>query len=165
MTERRTVFSPDRAYRYTLWREWEGMFPATRPGYVCFIGLNPSTADETINDPTIRRCIGFAQQWGYGALCMANLFAFRATDPREMMGAADPVGPDNNQWLLNCTVEADMIIAVWGVNGAYQNRDRQVKVLLKGGRIHCLGLTQDGFPRHPLYMPSSAKPTIYWSGQ
>lgn len=96
------AFSEDRAFRYTLWREWDvdsltGCADDLPHGhqFAQFIGLNPSTADETRDDPTIRRCIGFAKLWGYGALCMTNLFAFRATKPRDMRQAADPIGPEN----------------------------------------------------------------------
>ena len=103
MINRQTIFSPCRRYRYTLWRAWD-MF---NPGYVMFIGLNPSTADEVQDDPTIRRCIGYAKEWGYGAFCMTNIFAFRATDPRVMKAQADPVGPENDKWLTECAKGAD----------------------------------------------------------
>src|SRR5882724_4976365 len=87
------VLSDCERYRYALWRRW-----AERPA-VLFVGLNPSTADALQDDPTIRRCIRFAKAWGYGALYMGNLFAFRATDPRAMKAEADAVGPDNDGWL------------------------------------------------------------------
>jgi hypothetical protein len=147
--ERVTLFSPCRAYRYTLWREWDPIFNGGER-YVCFIGLNPSTADEVKNDPTIRRCIGFAMRWGYSALCMVNLFAFRATDPGEMMSAADPVGPENDAWLVKCADSAGLVVAAWGVNGNYEGRASQVSKMISG--MQCLGFTSNGSPRHPLYV-------------
>lgn len=142
-------FSEDRAYRYTLWRQW-----ASGAEYVLIIGLNPSAADETIDDPTIRRCIGFVRSWGYGALCMVNLFAFRATNPKDMMAADDPIGQDNDLFLLNLSKNAAIVVAAWGVNGTYRNRDRKVKNLVSN--LYCFGLTKHGHPKHPLYLPKSA---------
>ena len=144
------VFSPDRVYRYELRRTW-GPGPV-----VAFIGLNPSTADETVDDPTIRRCIGFAKRWGYGGLVMLNLFAFRATDPRDMRAADDPVGPDNDRHLIAATSESGLVVAAWGVHGAYRNRDREVAGLL-AWNLMALGLTRDGHPRHPLYVRGDAE--------
>src|SRR5690242_6108456 len=108
--KRETIFSDCRAYRYTLWREWD-IFDKN---YVMFVGLNPSTADERVDDPTIRRCIDFAKRWGYGALCMTNLFAYRATDPRVMKAFPYPVGPENDKWLVRCAREAGVVVAAWG---------------------------------------------------
>ena len=146
MPKRQTHFSPCRSYRYTLWREWEGK----NDDYVMFIGLNPSTADETFNDPTIRRCIGFAKNWGYGALCMTNLFAFRATKPAVMKMNPDPIGMENDEWLLKMAQEAGTLVAAWGAQGAHLRRDFEVKSLLKD--LHCLGMTKGGHPKHPLYV-------------
>lgn len=153
--ERKTIFSPDRQYRYTLWREWD-MF---NPSYAMFIGLNPSTADEVQDDPTIRRCIGFAKEWGFGALCMMNLFAFRATDPRVMKAAPIPIGPENDKWLVRCAKEAGIVLAAWGVHGSYQARDEEILKLI--GNVMCLGVTKEGNPRHPLYLHRTARPQIY----
>ena len=147
------VFSPCRTYRYLLWRWWE--IPR---GYVMFVGLNPSTADESIDDPTIRRCIGFAKAWGYGGLCMANLFAFRATQPAAMKAAHDPVGPDNDHALRESAERAGLLVAAWGVHGAHQDRAAAVMAMLPG--IHCLRLTKDGHPGHPLYLPRGLKPVV-----
>lgn len=147
------TLSPCRAYRYDLWRRW-----STDKGYVMFIGLNPSTADETNDDPTIRRCIDFAKRWGFGELCMANLFAFRATQPRDMKAAADPVGPDNNRSLQTLADGASIIIAAWGKDGTYQGRDKQVLKMLP--RLHCLKQNKDGTPAHPLYLKSELTPYI-----
>jgi hypothetical protein len=155
---RRTTLSPDRLYRYTLWREWvtsgdllSHETALQKSSYAMFVGLNPSTADETKDDPTIRKCIGFAKRWGYGALCMTNLFAFRATDPRQMKGHPKPIGDDNDRWLVACAREAGIIVAAWGVNGEHMGRDEEVLKLLDG--VECLRTTKAGHPEHPLYVP------------
>lgn len=144
------AFSPGRKYRYALWRTWDKNKPI-----VLFIGLNPSTADETKNDPTIRRCINFAKSWGFGGICMANLFAFRATKPPDMKQADDPIGPDNDKWLKQLAAEANGIVACWGTNGKFKNRDKQVKQMLPA--MMCFGTTQCGNPKHPLYIPGNKK--------
>lgn len=128
-----------------------------------FIGLNPSTADETLDDPTIRRCVGFAQDWGYGALCMTNLFAWRATQPNDMKRESNPVGQDNDSWLLKLSSKAGIVIAAWGTHGCHMHRDLTVKQLLGnvGVKLHHLGLSKDGFPKHPLYLPKTSKPTLF----
>ena len=143
------VFSSDRKYRYSLWRGWD-----RKKSYVMFIGLNPSTADEIEDDPTIRRCVGFARDWGYGGLCMTNLFAVRATNPQEMMLHPEPIGVDTNYWLLKYAWKAEVIDASWGAKGGYQQRDEVVYDLLES--MMCLGLTKAGHPKHPLYLPSDA---------
>lgn len=124
-----------------------------------FIGLNPSTADEVKDDPTIRRCVAFAKDWGYNALCMTNLFAFRATDPAVMLAAPDPVGPDNDRHLVNLSRGAGVIVAAWGTNGAFLGRDREVQALLPG--LHCLRKTKHGHPSHPLYLPGTLTPVLF----
>jgi hypothetical protein len=152
--DRRTVLSACRTYRYVLWREVD----AGRPGYALFVGLNPSTADEVADDPTVRRCRDFARRWGYGALCLANLFAYRATAPAVLRAARAPVGRGNDRWLARLAVGADVIVAAWGVHGTFAGRDRAVTALL-GDRLACLGVTKDGHPRHPLYLRRTAIPT------
>lgn len=147
-------FSPCRTYRYELWREWAG-----GTGYVMFVGLNPSTADETEDDATIRRCIGYAKAWGYGALCMTNLFAYCTRWPQVMKAAPEPVGPDNNQRLLTTAAEAAVVVAAWGTEGTHLGRDDQVRALLPN--LHCLRLTKHGHPAHPLYLPKVLQP-VRW---
>lgn len=147
-------FSPCRTWRYALWRTW-----SDGDGHVMFIGLNPSTADETNDDPTVRRCIGFARAWGYGGIYMLNLFAFRATDPRSMKAAPAPIGPENNRFLRMYYEEAGIAIAAWGAHGAFMRRDELVALLLP--QLHCLGTTKDGHPRHPLYLRSTERPVPY----
>lgn len=152
-TECSAILSSCRQYRYELWRKW-----GDKP-YCAFIGLNPSTADENIDDPTIRRCVGFAKAWGYGGLCMVNLFAFRATKPEVMMAAADPIGPENNQHLQSLAERCDIFVAAWGKDGSFLNRDREVKLMLPP-RIYFLKKNKDDSPAHPLYLKSDLKPEL-----
>ena len=149
------TLSPCRTYRYNLWRKWADQIPGSR-GYAMFIGLNPSTADETVDDPTIRRCINFAQSWGYEALCMTNLFAFRATQPNDMKAAPDPIGPENDATLLELATTAGVVVAAWGVHGSYLGRDNSVKAMIQ--KLRYLQLTRAGKPGHPLYLPATLKP-------
>jgi len=124
-----------------------------------FIGLNPSTADETTDDPTIRRCVGFARAWGYDALCMVNLFAYRATNPADMEKDVEPIGTYNDYTLKKLASGAGIVIAAWGAHGTHLGRDAQVRALLP--TLHYLRLTKDGHPGHPLYLPSNLRP-IPW---
>jgi hypothetical protein len=151
MSDRKTLFSNCRKYRYSLWRECD----MTNSSYAMFIGLNPSTADEVNDDPTIRRCIRFAKDWGYGALCMTNLFAFRATLPDEMKAAADPIGLYNDEILVDLSRNASVVVAAWGVHGEHRNRDDFVKHLIP--LMCCLGHTKHGHPKHPLYLKADSQ--------
>ena len=155
MSGNSALFSPCRSYRYSLWRDLNVLAPAN-DGYVMFIGLNPSTADEVNNDPTIRRCMGFAETWGYGALCMTNLFAFRATDPLLMKEQAEPVGDYNDSHLIELAESAGLVVAAWGTHGTFMNRGEAVKKLIPN--LHYLRLTKNGLPEHPLYLPGSLVP-------
>lgn len=162
-------FSDDRKYRYLLTRIW-GEESKGIPLRQCalFIGLNPSTADETEDDPTIRRCIGYAKAWGYGGLIMANIFAFRATNPRDMFTQEDPVGPENDEYLILAHKFSGISVAAWGTHGKHRNRDLRVKRILdvqdsngEEKKLHCLRLTSQGHPAHPLYLPANLKPIIF----
>jgi hypothetical protein len=154
--ERKTIISSCRQYRYCLWREWD----TGNRSYAMFIGLNPSTADEVKDDPTIRRCMNFAKRWGYGALCMVNLFAYRETEPRIMKIHPEPIGIENDERLVELANGAGIVIAAWGANGKHLQRDQEVMRLLKG-KLYCLGKTISGHPKHPLYLKSNIKPFIY----
>lgn len=121
-----------------------------------FVGLNPSTADETTDDPTVRRCIAYAQDWGYGALCMTNLFAFRATRPEDLKAAAEPVGPENDRFLLRHAARAEIVVAARGNHGAYLGREARVRALITD--LDCLRRTGGGHPGHPLYLPKTLRP-------
>lgn len=142
--EKGAVISECGTYRYKLWR---GGYWTSNP--LVIIGLNPSTADAEKDDPTIRRCARFAKDLGFDGLVMLNLFAFRDTSPDDMRKAADPVGPENNDVLLAAT---GTMVAAWGVNGTFRGRDIEIKKMFSG-RLKCLGLSKDGHPRHPLYLP------------
>ena len=158
------VLSEDRMYRYTLTRVWAEHKPR-----VAFIGLNPSTADESNLDPTLRRCLGFADSWGYGSLVMLNLFAFRATDPVVMRRAREPVGEIvngqqmNDVHLVNECRASEMVVACWGGRGHFKNRATEVRRLLAAELVplHYLKLTVTGQPWHPLYLSSDLKP-VRW---
>jgi hypothetical protein len=145
--------SPCRTWRYVLWRIWDPSLPI-----VTFVGLNPSTADETVDDHTIRRCIGFAKTWGYGGIYMINLFAFRATKPADLKKAADPIGPDNDRILRAYHETSDRTVACWGNDGVFMGRDRVVIALL--GDVYCLGTTKGGHPRHPARLRTDTKPQL-----
>ena len=140
-------------YRYTLWRCAE---EDCRGDYVLFVGLNPSVADASIDDPTVRRCIGFAEAWGFDSLCMCNLFAYRATDPAELNKAIDPIGPENDTWIVQLANHASLVVAAWGNGGMFLQRDVKVLTSLHTP-IHCLGTTKSGKPRHPLYVKKSQR--------
>lgn len=153
---REAVFSPDRVHRYRLHRWW-----APGPS-ILFVMLNPSTADETIEDPTIRRCIGFAKEWGFGSLEIGNLFALRSTDPRALRAAPDPVGPENDEWLIRLAGAVDQVVVAWGAWGGVETSVRAAAVLpLLGTEAMCLGLTAGGHPKHPLYVAGDTIPLPY----
>lgn len=149
------TFSPCRTYRYSLWRHWgppEG-------SYAMFIGLNPSTADEVEDDPTIRRCVAFAKTWGYSGLCMTNLFAFRTKAPSIMKAEPDPVGPENDETLHRLAQGAGVVVAAWGVHGKHENREQRIRELIPN--LHYLRLTKRGSPGHPLYLPKDLVPVPF----
>jgi hypothetical protein len=150
MKERSATISPCGLYRYDLIRRW----PSPGGMLVNFIGLNPSTADAEQDDPTIRKCCEFARRWGYDGIVMTNLFAFRATDPRAMRQAVDPVGPENNARLLHWSRVAALVVVAWGNHGAFRDRGNLVTSLLNPP-AYCLRLTKAGQPEHPLYLPYS----------
>lgn len=161
------VFSDCRTYRYTLTRMWDEKMPS-----LMVIGLNPSTADESALDPTLRRVRAFAKREGYGGFIMTNLFAFRATRPKDMRAADDPVGPANSLWLEHLAVTHLNVLCAWGNLGGFRDRDRTVMGILNAaneryGRdmsIMCLGTTMTGHPKHPLYIKGD-QPMIPYVGR
>jgi hypothetical protein len=148
------VYSDCESYRYLLTRTW-GQGRA-----VLFVMLNPSTATEVQNDPTVERCERRARALGFGAFRVTNIFAFRATDPKVMRSVADPVGPGNDAALLQSLDWADMVICAWGNHGLHRNRGAEVEALLRGtgAKLHHLGLTGHGQPKHPLYISYDRQP-------
>ena len=153
------LFSPCRRYRYLLWRRWDENLPT-----LAVIGLNPSTADELKDDPTIRRCVGFAKGWGFGSLHMLNLFAWRATSPLAMKAqAGNAVGPRNDEYLRVVTSRAQQTLCAWGTHGVFRGRNVEVRKMLASAGIVpvVLRLTQDGYPSHPLRLPKSLTPVAW----
>lgn len=138
-------------YRYELRRIWDSSKPI-----VLFICLNPSTADHEIDDRTSFKCIEYSKSWGYGGLVIANLFAYRSTDPSELYNTDDPIGPENNKHIQRLSNEAKQIICAWGDNGGYMDRDIKVLSYLK--HPECLKKLKSGRPGHPLYLPANLKP-------
>lgn len=146
--KRNALFSPCGLYRYRLTRVWDD-----RPPLV-FVMLNPSRADAEVDDPTIRRCIGFARDLGFGGMTAANLFALRTPHPAELRAAPNPVGPGNDTHLADLLRSGGTIVAAWGVHGALGGRDAAFRALARqsGARLSSLGTTKQGHPRHPLYV-------------
>lgn len=147
--------SDDRTYRYRLWRTWDTSKPT-----LAWVMLNPSTADETEDDPTIRRCIGFAKDWGFGGIEVVNLFALRATDPDELREHAKPVGPRNDEVLHTVADEAENVVCAWGANGGLMDRGQTVAGMIDT-ELHALDTTKDGHPVHPLYQPADADLEVF----
>ena len=150
LVNKNATFSDCRKYRYGLSRTWNG-----KKKTILFIGLNPSTANEKIDDPTIRRCINYAQNWGYGSLLMVNLFAYRATLPSELKNVKNPIGNDNDLHILELSKKADLAVAAWGNEGTLLNRDKEVKKILPN--LMCLKINKSGQPAHPLYQKKDLK--------
>ena len=138
--------------------------PGGSKQFVAFIGLNPSTADETQDDPTVRRCIGFAKHWGFGGMFMLNIFALRSTDPRALYRAEDPTGPENDYWITQVVQKREVtrVVACWGNHGALLSRGWEVKKLdrLRGALWRIGELTKTGQPRHPLYLKGDLVPVL-----
>ena len=149
--DRTAELSPDRAYRYRLSRVWADGPRAT------FVMLNPSLGDEHTDDPTLRRCVSFAKQWGLGGLSVVNLYAFRATKPVDLWRTADPVGPENDRYLEEAATSSEMLVAAWGVH-AKQARVREVLSIPGFEELTCLRVTNRGYPSHPLYLPNGLFP-------
>lgn len=158
------VFDGTGQYRYSLWRTWRDDQPR-----IVFIMLNPSTADAERNDPTIRRCMAFAHAWGYGSLEVVNLFAYRATDVRELSAAMHPVGPENDRFMREALTRCAEVVVAWGVKGTLHGRNREVISMLADEQgekgkwtkraepgVYCLGTTKEGHPHHPLYLSREA---------
>lgn len=147
------IFDPTGQYRYSLWRDWD---PTGRR--VGFVMLNPSQADEIADDPTIRRCVGFARSWGYGAVEVVNLFAYRTPHPKLLRQVSDPVGVDNDHYLKQLAQRVDRIVLAWGNWGSLHGRDRAVlQLLTSSNSLYCFGFTKQQQPRHPLYLRNGEK--------
>lgn len=164
MAEYGAIFSDDRKHRFALWRDWN-IPHVFSPNYsatetVMFIGLNPSTADERNDDPTIRRCIGYAKDWGYNKFVMMNIFALVSTDPKALVNATHPMQKENNKYLIKQGEQADIIIAAWGTFPEAKKRGAEVAKMFEG-KLHCLKKTKHGYPSHPLYLRKDLEPIPY----
>jgi hypothetical protein len=148
-------FSTDRIHRYYLERCWDFKKPS-----LMVIGLNPSTADERKNDPTVTRCISYAKKWKFGRIYMMNIFAFRATDPIDMKNSSDPIGNKNDMWLLKVARRSNLILCAWGNHGLYKDRSTRVFSLLKKYKLYCLEINKTGMPKHPLYCNGNLTPIL-----
>ncbi len=159
---RGATISEDGRYRYTLYRAWK---PEKESDAVMFVMLNPSTADGTVDDPTIRRCIGFANRLGHGRLYVGNLFAYRATKPEELKAAEDPVGPENMKYLRLMAEDSTRIICAWGgsVPAKLSPLALGAAEMIAGyaDQLYCLGKTSKGAPRHPLYLRNSVELEVF----
>lgn len=152
------VYSDCERYRYLLTRVW-----APEGKRALFVMLNPSTATEVQNDPTVERCERRARALGFGAFRVVNIFAFRATDPKEMRAVADPVGPGNDAAIRESLDWADAVICAWGAHGAHLDRGAAVAAMLRtaGCTPLVLGLTKGGHPQHPLYIGYDRQPVAW----
>lgn len=155
MTPAGARFSACRRWRTLLWRRWDAGKPVAN-----FLMLNPSTADETVLDPTCARARNYAERWGYGALLVTNIFAWRATDPAQIRVVAEPVGRGNDAAILHAARAAQLVVCAWGDHARHLGRSAQVQRLLReaGIRLHCLRLNASGEPAHPLYLPGTLRP-------
>lgn len=162
ITLSRAEFSDCLTYRYSLLR-W--IKQCDEPRTVVFCGLNPSTADENDPDPTVTRCTNFAKDWGFDAYWMLNLFAYRETNRALMKKHAEPVGPRNDEVILRIANQADLFVCAWGADGGHRGRDQQVLRLLTSIDLHCLRLTKEGHPGHPLYLPRNLEPQLWRAAQ
>lgn len=143
-------------YRYTLTREWDKSIKK-----VVFIMLNPSTADAYNDDQTIKRCINFAMKWGYGSLEVVNLFAYRATDWTELKEVMDPIGSENDRYIMDAVKSAEKVVLAWGNNCSFSKRHRKVLKMLLSYRTNCLKMNKSGHPAHPLYVKSDIQPRTF----
>jgi hypothetical protein len=152
------LFSDDNLYRFHLSRVWDQSLPK-----ICWMMLNPSTADAEKLDPTLTRCFGYSMQWGFGSMDVVNIFAYRATSPKDMMAVSDPVGfgiktagspVDNNGFLTLIPGVSALTVVGWGIHGEYKDRYKEIAALfkLRNLSVKCLGVTKNGQPRHPLYL-------------
>lgn len=149
------VLSPDKQYRYYLWREWDNSRPT-----VAWLMANPSTADGFSSDATIDRVYGYSDRWGYGSFVVANLFAYRSDEPSDLDGVDDPVGPRNDEIIKDLTSKVDIVVGAWGSPGDRYGRPQQVLKMLDT-EIHVLTVLSSGNPGHPLFKDGDLEPTTY----
>lgn len=154
IVEKQAKISADGKYRYCLSRRWG------HGNTVTFMMLNPSTADAEIDDPTIKKCMKYAQTWGFDGIDVINVYAYRATEPDELWQVNDPVGPENNQYIAFYAQKNAPIIAAWGAN-ARPERVREIIKMIPADRLFALKINKDGSPAHPLYQKDNARPIAF----
>jgi hypothetical protein len=156
MTPAGAKFSRCRRWRYLLWRCWDDAKPVAN-----FLMLNPSTADEFKLDPSCTRARNYAERWGFGALVVTNIFGWRSTDPAALRTVEDAVGRGNDAAIVKAAKEAKLVVCAWGNHGLHLERAERVIALLRGQNVKLsfLRMNGEGQPAHPLYLPSSLKPT------
>ena len=153
------IISKCKKYRYELERAIDTF---NIKSAVAFVMLNPSTADFTVDDPTIRRCIRFAEDWAHTHLVVVNLYALRSTNPKGLWTHIDPVGPENNAYLTKIAKEYETVVCAWGANAKLDRVAQVAKIFTDAGcRMLCLGVTKSGAPRHPLYVKADTQ-LIEW---
>ncbi len=147
--KRTAIFDATGRYRYQLGRQWQA-----QGSQVTFVMLNPSRADTFRDDPTLRACIQFARRWNYAGLTVVNLFGYRTPHPADLKAAEDPIGPENDDYVLEAAIAAQQIVLAWGNWGSLQGRDRHILTLLSPykSKLTCLQRNRSGQPRHPLYI-------------
>ncbi|OPG16961.1 DUF1643 domain-containing protein [Ferroacidibacillus organovorans] len=150
------IFDLDHRYRYSLTRCWD-----SKGSRMVFLMLNPSTADAHQNDPTITRCMNFSRRWGFGSLEVVNLFAYRSTDPGMLSVVDDPIGPENDAYILNAITRSELVVLAWGTKGVLRQRDQEVLNLISDHELYALEISKYGHPKHPLYLRSEVWPTRF----
>lgn len=161
MTDKITKFSPCMQYRYYLYRDLGSLM--AEKDLCAWICCNPSTAGfphPLDDDPTLRRIQSFSRRWGFRRAVMLNIFSYRSTDPKGLYTHPDPIGPENDRWLRLMGHGAALLIAAWGTHGKFRDRGAQVAAMFPG-KLHCLRVTADGHPSHPLYLPGDLEPVPY----
>lgn len=170
MMIRQATISDDHLYRYDLIRCWDGREDGK---YVAWVMLNPSVADAAIDDPTIRRVIGFSKRWGYSAAVVLNLFAYRSTNPKHLNLTDDPIGPENRRFFEMHLPRAGLVVCAWGsglekvkepAHSLAVDAAKGIRELAPPGNLYCLGVTSLGSPRHPLYVSSRTEPQKFDPG-
>lgn len=147
------IFDSSMTYRYQLTRNWNTL--VSTKGIITWVMMNPSTADQFQDDPTIRRCISFSKNWGYSGLIITNIYAFRSTDPKGLLKVGDPMGPDNPTYIKDALDKSSSIVVAWG---SFIDPPTPVREVLKDYSLFCLGTTKHGHPKHPLYIKGDTIP-------
>lgn len=170
------TFSPCMQYRYSLWRWLATDYtifkstadmakveqPEPRPRKsIAYVACNPSTADELADDPTVTRCINRSREMGFDRFFMLNIFAIRATDPKDMKRAIEPVGLENDEFIRHTVAQCEMVVCAWGAHGKHKDRGAKVLELLKDVDLYALKITKSGHPQHPLYVANAARPFLW----